>query len=1111
MWMLIGAVLGYALGEAGGSVLGFLIGVFVQVLAGQKRKAPRGADKASDSTVDRRLASIEERIAAVEHALSHLGSGGGVGGDRPNIAAPDEAATSTATVAEPAFEPEPPYAPKPDDLAGDFPPANIPARDATATGAAVSEPAPVHPIAVPREASPDLLPHDATAWDARPVEKPPWALQALMNRLLSGNIVAKIGVVTLFFGVGFLLRYAYRKNLLPPWLRLVTVAAVGVALIVTGQRLLRRRRLYALILQGAGVGLLYLDVYFALKTFGILSAGVAFTLFMALGIATLLLAVRHDARPLAVLGLFGAFLAPLLASTGGGNHIVLFSYYAVLNGFVLAISWFKAWRELNLTGFFFTFAIGIAWGARYYRPELFASVEPFVLLFVVTYLIIPILFATRQPPRLKGIVDGSLVFGTPLATAVMQSGLARDLPYGLAWSAAVGCALYAVLAAATIRRPAMRLLGETYVALAVMLLTMAVFFACDAYPTFALWTLEGAAILWVGLRQRRWLARAFGVLLQTVAALYFLGYYDAYDLSNPLFNDFVLGCLLIAVAAWISARLMHLHQGLLTSVEKPAAAAVLAWGCLWYFVGGLHALAHRYDAASYPYAGLVFTGVSFAVMEWLGTRVRWNALRALTAAHVVLLLYFCVATREAGHPLARGGWFAWPFSFVVLYANLHRQRRDALRSLVKLPYVCGWLLLALLATWEGVWRHDHQQYVWTALWGLLGMTIAFLRYRLRERDNAMAFRLSPGVLMWGLFFWFAGWTGYGAVHFAGYREAGLLLLGAVTAGASEVIGRAANWPLLRRVLWALPITILIAAAMQWLRPAHPSAAAGWLAWPLAFAAWYWVVHRHERDAIAQMPLGQHASALVAVVLLTVWELRWWLTQPPWGNGWALAACGLVPALVLWGISRFGRRIEWPFARHFSFYRDNVLSWFAATVLLWSVYAHASSTGDSAPLPYVPLLNPLDLAQAGILIAVLAWLNTADEHRRIEVWLRKPGLALLAFYWLNVALLRTLHHWGNVPFTARDMLESVLVQATLSLAWTATALVLMFMARARAQRQLWMTGAALLAVVVGKLFLNDLQQSGTLATIISFIGVGGLLMLIGYLAPVPPGEREQTGT
>lgn len=1100
MWMLTGTVLGYILGEAGGAVAGFLLGVVMEVVMARRRRTAERGDS-TGHTPDSRLTSLEMRMSALEASVATLTGAAAI------HAAADAAPATTVVGAEPApvAIPEPfAAAPREEEPRAEGEVAQDWIPSIAAAAAPPDSVAPATETTIAREA-------DAQADKKVAEPATPSALTALMNRLLGGNLVARIGVVTLFFGVGFLLRYAYRRDWLPPWLRLIAVAAAGIALIVTGWRLLPRRRLYGLILQGAGVGLLYLDVYFALKTFGILSAGVAFVIFMVLGIATLLAAVRLDARPLAVLGLLGAFLAPVLAARGTGNHVVLFSYYALLNGLVLATSWFKAWRELNLIGFFFTFVVGIGWGAHYYRPELFWSVEPFVLLFFVMYLIIPILFATRQPLELRGLVDGSLVFGTPLATAVMQAGLASDIPNGPAWSAAAGGAIYAAVAAATLPRAAMRLLGETYVALAVFLFTMAIFFACDAYPTFALWTLEGAAIVWVGLRQQRWLARAFGVLLQIAAAVYFLGNYASYDLSSPLFNDFVLGCLLIAVAAWISARLLHQRREALSAFERAVAPLLLGWGCLWYFIGGLHALHAHYGAHVLPRAGAIFSGVSFGAMEWLGSRLGWKALRAMTAAHVFLLALLCVAMlEEAGHPLAGAGWFAWPFTFAVLYADLYRQKRDGLVFLANLPYVCGWLLLAVLATLEGVWRYDHEQYVWTALLGLLGIAVGYLRYHLRERGAPEAHALSAGALLWGLAFWFAGATGYSAEHFPGYREAGLLLLGALSAVAGEVLGRTLDWPLLRRVHWAVPIAALVAGLMQWDAALNPFTAGGWLGWPAAIAVWYWSLHRQEREGIVQAAGLQHAAALFALVLLAIWELRFRLAPPPWGAGWPLAVCGLVPALALWFVSRLGPRIEWPFAHHFDLYRNNVLPWLAAIGLLWSVIAHASSTGDSAPIAYVPLLNPLDIAQAGILMAVFAWLNSGDRRSSIEAWLRTPGLPLLGFYWLNAALFRTLHHWAGIPFAARDMLRSGLVQATLSLAWTATALLLMFMATAQGRRRQWMTGAALLVIVVAKLFLNDLRHSGALATIVSFIGVGGLLMLTGYLAPVPPGEREEQG-
>ena len=63
---------------------------------------------------------------------------------------------------------------------------------------------------------------------------------------------------------------------------------------------------------------------------------------------------------------------------------------------------------------------------------------------------------------------------------------------------------------------------------------------------------------------------------------------------------------------------------------------------------------------------------------------------------------------------------------------------------------------------------------------------------------------------------------------------------------------------------------------------------------------------------------------------------------------------------------------------------------------------------------------------------------------------------------------------------------------------------------RALRVMWFVGGALLSIVVIKLFLVDLTGIGTIARIISFVGVGVLMLVIGYFSRLPPRHaREAT--
>src|SRR5690606_652608 len=144
--------------------------------------------------------------------------------------------------------------------------------------------------------------------------------------------------------------------------------------------------------------------------------------------------------------------------------------------------------------------------------------------FFALYTLIPLLFARKQPPQLKGLVDGTLVFGTPVAFMGLQSQLVADyqgFPQLMAWSSAGIGLLYGILAL-ILRRPGFGLLRESYLALAVAFLTLAIPLAFDGRVTSALWAVEGAALVWVGLRQQRLLPRLSGLGLMLVAAYFYL-------------------------------------------------------------------------------------------------------------------------------------------------------------------------------------------------------------------------------------------------------------------------------------------------------------------------------------------------------------------------------------------------------------------------------------------------------------------------------------------------------------------------------------------------------------------------------------------------------------
>src|SRR5262245_28456923 len=505
MWfigMIVGAIIG-AIGDVGGAVAGAIAGAIVGAVISSQRKGTRN-DRLE--AIEETIKSLQARIDILERTPRPAGV----------IAAAQVPAADSGTLMETPASPIPPEQPVPVpadaiafEAAGDH---TGPAQIATTgEGAAAA-------LAPDAEAPAVAMPEPTVA--RAPAGPPPAAIQDIISRwLFGGNTLVRVGIVVLFIGVAFLLKYAAERELLPIELRLAAVALGGVALLVVGWRLRQKRAGYALVLQGGGIGVLYLTVFAALRLYKMLPAELAFVLLAGIAVFSAMLAVLQDSRSLAITGAVGGFLAPIFASTGGGSHVALFSFYAVLNAGIVGIAYYKAWRELNLVGFAFTFVIGLLWGATYYRPALFASTEPFLVLFFLFYVAIAVLFALRSAPQLTHYVDGTLVFGTPIVAFGLQAALVRGMDFGAAWSAFGLAAFYLVLASIlhARKRETLRLMVESFLALGVGFATLAVPLAFDGRWTSAAWAVEGAAVLWAGVRQGRMLPRIFGMLFQFAA------------------------------------------------------------------------------------------------------------------------------------------------------------------------------------------------------------------------------------------------------------------------------------------------------------------------------------------------------------------------------------------------------------------------------------------------------------------------------------------------------------------------------------------------------------------------------------------------------------------
>ena len=669
MW-IVGAVIGlvaagmafgYAAGP-GGAIIGGLIGAYLG------RRRTTGADPAERRRIDteRRLLQLEMQIAALQRQVDGLRAGQPAVAEATTIPAPAamvEPSSAAPAAAEPAEQPDTPIPPP--DLA-----------------------------AAPRPAA-------ATAKVAERIEVPAW-----WSRFMSGNPLAKIGVVLLFFGVASALKLAAQYGLLPIPLRLFLAAGGGVALIAFGVLTARHeaRRNFGLAVQGGGFALLYLVIYFMFGRFAMIGPGSAFAGFAAIGVVCAVMAARQDGEGLAVLGLSGAFVAPLLAGGHAETPLPLFSYFALLNALLLGIAWSRSWRTLDIAGFVLTLAVGMAWAVDGYRQEHFLVTQVFVVLFLVAYSAMPVATVLLRAAGRSGWQDGLLLFGTPLVGAFLQAQLMEGIRYGLAWSALAGSIYYFGLWFLVQRRAEaeLRLLEQSQLGIAMALLTVAVPLAFDAQVTSAFWAAEGAAVLWFGVRRQRLLSQVAGLVMQLAAGLALLLGWSALEHRLPVANDAVLGAAIVVGAGLFSARRLRSLEG--ESVGASTLAVV--WAALWWLGVGLAEI-DRFAAVDLraPIA-LAFAAVTVLALEGLARRWSWPQLGATPLLLAALWLATADTIDRSGHPLAGFMALALPAGLALHYVLLRGHERAGAAPFATARHLGAWWLLLIALPLELSWQTE---------------------------------------------------------------------------------------------------------------------------------------------------------------------------------------------------------------------------------------------------------------------------------------------------------------------------------------------------------------------------------------------------------------------
>jgi uncharacterized membrane protein len=335
------------------------------------------------------------------------------------------------------------------------------------------------------------------------------------------------GIAITVLGIGFFLKYAFDQNWVGPGGRIILGYLAAGAFFGVGNVLRRRSgaAAFGLYLAGGGLATLYLTTYAAFELYALLSQGAAFGLMVLVTILACLLALMYDTQWLAVLGLVGGFLTPVILSTGQSVQLVLMSYMVVFNGGILSIAVWKRWQILNTLGFICTWLLFTRWFVNYYTVAVFWPTLVFLHLFFLIYAFVP--FFTYCVHASREHLPSLLLAGlNTLVAFVYAYGMVRT--YASLPAVSIVALAYAGLffgMASFLHRSPPGNLEPLLLVKRLSFLILAVPMLVSGHWITVCWSVQVVVILWAGLRLRnRWLC--YGALALLLLAVGKLVVYD---------------------------------------------------------------------------------------------------------------------------------------------------------------------------------------------------------------------------------------------------------------------------------------------------------------------------------------------------------------------------------------------------------------------------------------------------------------------------------------------------------------------------------------------------------------------------------------------------------
>ncbi|MBN1457275.1 MAG: DUF2339 domain-containing protein [Sedimentisphaerales bacterium] len=371
------------------------------------------------------------------------------------------------------------------------------------------KPKPVQPQKIPMHTQTDLdLKKEVATTATSELTKKD---NAGLEQMIGTRLVLIAGVITIFFGVAFFLKYAYETFSIGPMGRVISVAIGGLIALIIGE--ITRRRDYEVVAKGVtalGFALLYAAVFSAYRYYGLIGTLPGFALSILITAGAMAYAFALDEILIAFISLLGGFLTPVIVSTGENKPALLFSYTLVLGIGAIACAYKRRWTPVNVLSMAGSYLLYAGWYFKFYRPgtleqliknpQLLTAIG-WLCLFFAIYLILPVLYELTKKLQTNKINVVLIAINAGITIYFLWDILHFQHRYWLASGAlAMGLAHLIVLWMAYLSNSKDQELQAVLLTIAISFITLALPLYFKMHALTMAWAIEAVILTVIGLK-----------------------------------------------------------------------------------------------------------------------------------------------------------------------------------------------------------------------------------------------------------------------------------------------------------------------------------------------------------------------------------------------------------------------------------------------------------------------------------------------------------------------------------------------------------------------------------------------------------------------------------